>query len=205
MPAARRAGQDDRVRASALPPVPARSCRPDHRHVRAVPPPGMPGIQASSNPVNALVPRLRTQGEVLASRSATRASTRNISPPDDLGTPQRRVTTPRMSRTNSTRLTPNTSDLLARRRLSSPHADDPVLCASGPSGERLCFGVKVSPAMSHGTTLRGFLPRGWDHPVASDGTTRRVVPVVLSFSCSDAAKSSDLEAGADGVPGGQRD
>ena len=31
----------------------------------------------------------------------------------------------------------------------------------------------------HGTTLRGFLPRGWDHPVASDGTTRRVVPVVL--------------------------
>jgi hypothetical protein len=31
----------------------------------------------------------------------------------------------------------------------------------------------------HGTTLRGFLPRGWDHLVASDGTTRRVVPVVL--------------------------
>jgi hypothetical protein len=31
------------------------------------------------------------------------------------------------------------------------------------------------------------------------------VPVVLSLSCSDAAKSSDLEAGADGVPGGQRD
>src|SRR5580704_6944849 len=57
----------------------------------------------------------------------------------------------------------------------------------------------------HGTTLRGFLPRGWDHLVASDGTTRRVVPVVLSLSCSDAAKSSDLEAGADGVPGGQRD
>src|SRR5690349_8448798 len=57
----------------------------------------------------------------------------------------------------------------------------------------------------HGTTLRGFLPGGWDHPVASDGTTRRVVPVVLSLSCSDAAKSSDLEAGADGIPGGQRD
>ena len=32
----------------------------------------------------------------------------------------------------------------------------------------------------HGTFLRGFLPRGWDHPVASNGTTRRVVPVVLS-------------------------
>jgi hypothetical protein len=32
----------------------------------------------------------------------------------------------------------------------------------------------------HGTTLRGFLPRGWDHPVASNGTTRRVVPVVFA-------------------------
>ena len=32
----------------------------------------------------------------------------------------------------------------------------------------------------HGTTMRGFLPRGWDHLVASDGTTRRVVPVVLA-------------------------
>ena len=46
-----------------------------------------------------------------------------------------------------------------------------------------------------------------------DGTTR--LPVMgppgvscrwfWSLSCSDAAKSSDLEAGADGVPGGQRD
>ena len=27
--------------------------------------------------------------------------------------------------------------------------------------------------------MRGFLPRGWDHLVASDGTTRRVVPGVL--------------------------
>ncbi len=41
---------------------------------------------------------------------------------------------------------PNTSDLLARRRLASPHADDPVLCASGPSGERLCLGVKARTA-----------------------------------------------------------
>ena len=32
----------------------------------------------------------------------------------------------------------------------------------------------------HGTTLRGFLPRAWDHLVASDGTTtRRVAPLVL--------------------------
>jgi integrase len=28
----------------------------------------------------------------------------------------------------------------------------------------------------HGTVLSGFLPGAWDHPVASDGTTRRVVP-----------------------------
>ena len=30
-----------------------------------------------------------------------------------------------------------------------------------------------------GTFSEGFLPRGWDHPVASDGTIRRVVPGVL--------------------------
>ncbi|MGH3985063.1 MAG: DUF6777 domain-containing protein, partial [Pseudonocardiaceae bacterium] len=28
----------------------------------------------------------------------------------------------------------------------------------------------------HGTALSGFLPGAWDHPVASDGTTRRVAP-----------------------------
>jgi hypothetical protein len=34
----------------------------------------------------------------------------------------------------------------------------------------------------HGTTLTGFLPRAWDHPVASDGTTRRVAWEVLITS-----------------------
>jgi hypothetical protein len=28
----------------------------------------------------------------------------------------------------------------------------------------------------HGTALSGFLPRGWDHLVASDGTAQRVAP-----------------------------
>ncbi|MGH3830818.1 MAG: hypothetical protein ACRDRS_10285, partial [Pseudonocardiaceae bacterium] len=28
----------------------------------------------------------------------------------------------------------------------------------------------------HGTVVSGFLPRGWDHSVASGGTTRRVAP-----------------------------
>ena len=44
----------------------------------------------------------------------------------------------------------------------------------------------------HGTTLRGFLPRAWDHLVASDGTTRRVAPGVLITSGTDAFKSIDL-------------
>ena len=34
----------------------------------------------------------------------------------------------------------------------------------------------------HGTALRVFLPRAWDHLVASDGTTRRVAPGVLITS-----------------------
>jgi NAD dependent epimerase/dehydratase family enzyme len=34
----------------------------------------------------------------------------------------------------------------------------------------------------HGTTLKGFLPRARDHPVASDGTTRRVGLGVLIAS-----------------------
>jgi hypothetical protein len=36
----------------------------------------------------------------------------------------------------------------------------------------------LSPATLMGP-LRGFLPRTWDHPVACDETTRRVVPWVL--------------------------
>jgi hypothetical protein len=53
----------------------------------------------------------------------------------------------------------------------------------------------------HGTAVRGFLPRAWDHLVASDGTTRRVVPGVLITCVSDAFKSIGLEAGI-GIPGG---
>jgi hypothetical protein len=34
----------------------------------------------------------------------------------------------------------------------------------------------------HGTPLSGFLPWLWDHPVASDGTTRRVAPEGLITS-----------------------
>jgi len=70
--------------------------------VRAVLPPGMPGmpgmpgIRASSNSVTALVSRLRILGEVLTSRSADAGRHPEHSPPADSGTPQRRVTTPRM-------------------------------------------------------------------------------------------------------------
>jgi hypothetical protein len=53
----------------------------------------------------------------------------------------------------------------------------------------------------HGTTLSGFLPRAWDHLVASDGTTRRVAPWGLI--------TSDIRSlhvvrrgGSSGVPGG---
>jgi hypothetical protein len=54
---------------------------------------------------------------------------------------------------------------------------------------------------AHGTTAWGFLPRAWDHLVASDGTTRRVVPGLLITCVSDAFKSIGLEAGI-GIPGG---
>jgi hypothetical protein len=54
----------------------------------------------------------------------------------------------------------------------------------------------------HGTALGGFLPRAWDHLVASDGTTRRVArwgvitPVVRYLQVVRRGGS------ADGVPGG---
>ena len=54
----------------------------------------------------------------------------------------------------------------------------------------------------HGTTLSGFLPRGWDHPVASDGTTRRVVPVVLVTCPVRMPQVVGLGGSGDGVPGG---
>jgi hypothetical protein len=67
--------------------------------------------------------------------------------------------------------------------------------------------VLVGPYVAcqeHGTTLRGFLPRAWDHLVASDGTTRRVGLGVLITSGTGCLKSIDLGV-RDGVPGGGRD
>jgi hypothetical protein len=103
MPAARRAGQDDRGASYS---AAASSCAVLHaaRTAGTCTPPGMPGIQASSNPVTAPASRLRIQGEVLTSRSADAGWHPEHSPPADPGTPQRRATTPQMSRTSSTRL-----------------------------------------------------------------------------------------------------
>ena len=56
----------------------------------------------------------------------------------------------------------------------------PVRGARHPSRTGLYCPSPTVACHGHGTTLRGFLPGGWDHPVASDGTTRRVVPVVLT-------------------------
>ena len=56
----------------------------------------------------------------------------------------------------------------------------------------------------HGTTLRGFLPRAWDHLVASDGTTRRAGLGVLIASGTRSSRSIDLGV-RDGIPGGCRD
>lgn len=57
----------------------------------------------------------------------------------------------------------------------------------------------------HGTVLRVFLPRGWDHPVASDGTTRRVVPGVLIAPVFGFLQVNGLGGSGDGVPGGSGD
>ncbi len=54
----------------------------------------------------------------------------------------------------------------------------------------------------HGTALTGFLPRAWDHLVASDGTTRRVAPGVLITSGMRCLQVSRLGGSADGIPGG---
>jgi hypothetical protein len=57
----------------------------------------------------------------------------------------------------------------------------------------------------HGTTLKGFLPRAWDHPVASDGTTRRVVPGILITGLYGFLQVNRLGGSGDGIPGGCRD
>src|SRR6266516_463224 len=58
---------------------------------------------------------------------------------------------------------------------------------------------------AYGTTLRGFLPRAWDHLVASDGTTRRVGLGVLITSGIRCLQVDRLGGSGDGVPGGCRD
>jgi len=69
---------------------------------------------------------------------------------------------------------------------------DPMWRASGIACQR------------HGTTLKGFLPRAWDHLVASDGTTRRVgsvcpftrgLSILHPFGCpADSCNSFTLHA-----------
>ena len=56
-----------------------------------------------------------------------------------------------------------------------------------------------------GTTQRSFLPRSWDHPVAGDGTTWRVVPGVLITSVYGCLQVNRLGGSGDGVPGGGGD
>jgi hypothetical protein len=57
----------------------------------------------------------------------------------------------------------------------------------------------------YGTTFRGFLPRAWDHPVASDGTTRRAGLGVLITSGTRCLQVNRLGGSGDGIPGGCRD
>ncbi|MGH3828758.1 MAG: hypothetical protein ACRDQX_16545, partial [Pseudonocardiaceae bacterium] len=47
-----------------------------------------------------------------------------------------------------------------------------VSCAEATAVVPIATAVAVVARHDHGTTLSGFLPRGWDHLVASDGTTR---------------------------------
>jgi hypothetical protein len=54
----------------------------------------------------------------------------------------------------------------------------------------------------HGTALSGFLPRGWDHLVASEGTTRRVTPWGLIVSDIRSVHVMRRGGSVDGVPGG---
>jgi hypothetical protein len=69
-------------------------------------------------------------------------------------------------------------------------------------GVRLVRGVACH---EHGTTRRGFLPRAWDHLVASDGTTGRVGLEVLIASGTRCLQVDRLGGSGDGVPGGGGD
>ena len=65
--------------------------------------------------------------------------------------------------------------------------------------------VMTVACQQHGTTLRDFLPRAWDHPVASYGTTRRVVPGLLITGRYGCLQVDRLGGSGDGVPGGRGD
>ena len=71
---------------------------------------------------------------------------------------------------------------------------------------RLCSVVRTAvpnvACQLHGTTVRGFLPRAWDHLVASDGTTGRVGLEVLITSGTRCLQVDRLGGSGDGVPGG---
>ena len=72
------------------------------------------------------------------------------------------------------------------------------------SDKQRLFSEIIVACHAYGTTLRGFLPRAWDHPVASDGTTRRVGLGGLITSGTRSSMSIDLGV-RDGIPGGCRD
>jgi hypothetical protein len=72
-----------------------------------------------------------------------------------------------------------------------------ALCAYGP-------GRVLVACHEHGTALRVFLPRAWDHPVASDGTTRRVRRGILVAGRYGFLQVDGLGGSGDGVPGGCR-
>ena len=81
--------------------------------------------------------------------------------------------------------------------LSDPAAAPPPLTPTGLLAIVACH--------EHGTTFPGFLPRAWDHLVASDGTTRRVGLGVLITSGTRCLQADRLGGSGDGVPGGCRD
>ena len=78
----------------------------------------------------------------------------------------------------------------------------------GSDASGLSWSVSSDPYVAcqeHGTTLKGFLPRAWDHPVASDGTTRRAGLGVLITSGTWCLQVNRLGGCGDGIPGGCRD
>ena len=64
-------------------------------------------------------------------------------------------------------------------RCKSPHHLSQITNLGGRVPDKT---TQCVACQQHGTTVRGFLPRAWDHLVASDGTTRRVVLGVLITS-----------------------